>query len=165
MNDIVAIIIQWEGPFSTEEVIEKLRDGGQAPDYGGEDYGLYQIYGSHILYGREKEALLYIGQTTQQTFSQRFSQHKGEWLNKEKNVSIYIGRLVEELYKSKTVWQLWEDLVKIAESIMIYKYAPSYNSSKIGMYPDIKHYKEVKLIHNGSRKDLCDIDMAPGDLK
>ena len=48
-----SVRIEWEGPFSIEEVLE-LNDGNK-------DYGLYQIYGHHIVYG--KDSLLYIGQT------------------------------------------------------------------------------------------------------
>ncbi len=51
---------------------------GQYPDWG-EDYGLYQIYGKHILCG--KDTLLYIGEATEQTFSTRFKQHQ-HWLCK-----------------------------------------------------------------------------------
>ena len=43
------IIIEWTGPFDYQEVIDKMKDGGNDPEYDGNDYGLYKIYGKHIL--------------------------------------------------------------------------------------------------------------------
>ena len=50
--DRYEIKIEWDGPFSLKEVVEKMDDAGQPPDYEGKDYGLYQIYGKHILCGK-----------------------------------------------------------------------------------------------------------------
>jgi len=61
--DVCEIQIDWQGPFSVEEVIKKMDDEGASPNYDGEDYGLYQIYGTHILCGHN--TLLYIGKATQ----------------------------------------------------------------------------------------------------
>jgi len=58
------IRIEWSGSFSLESVIEKMNNAGSLPDYEGEDYGLYQIYGKHILCG--PDTLLYIGEATEQ---------------------------------------------------------------------------------------------------
>lgn len=66
--------IEWSGPYSRQEVIRDFNDWGTPPDWDGEDYGLYQIYGRHVL--GDRNALLYIGQTTDQTFSARFRQHE-----------------------------------------------------------------------------------------
>ena len=77
--------IEWEGPFSIEEVLEL--------DDRNKDYGLYQIYGHHIVYG--KDSLLYIGQPGN-TFSQRFNEHL-VWLEEEEGVFIYVGRCERRL--------------------------------------------------------------------
>ncbi|MDQ3523354.1 MAG: hypothetical protein M3434_13645 [Gemmatimonadota bacterium] len=82
--------IVWIGPYTPEQVIHDLNDGGSAPAYAGEDYGLYQIYGAHIL--GDTNSLLYIGKATQQTFSARFQQHR-TWLQHEDAVQIYVGRI------------------------------------------------------------------------
>jgi GMC oxidoreductase len=76
------IRIEWEGPYSVEEVINKMVDGGENPDWDGNDYGLYQIYGRHILCG--KNTLLYIGIAPEETFSQRFREHK-IWLDNDQD--------------------------------------------------------------------------------
>lgn len=82
----------WSGPFTRESVISGFTDGGRAPEYDGEDYGLYQIYGKHILCG--SDTLLYIGQATEQTFSRRFRQHE-RWLAYEEDISVYLGRVYD----------------------------------------------------------------------
>ena len=82
--------IVWQGPYTPEQVVSELNDGGSPPGYDGGDYGLYQIYGKHVL--GDPDALLYIGEATQQTFSGRFTQHQ-IWLVHEYPVHIYVGRL------------------------------------------------------------------------
>jgi hypothetical protein len=47
-------------------------------------------YGRHILRGRD--ALLYVGEATQQTFAARFQQHQS-WLPHEGPVRVYVGRM------------------------------------------------------------------------
>ncbi|MBM4146803.1 MAG: hypothetical protein FJ240_11125 [Nitrospira sp.] len=89
------IKIEWDGPIKVDEVIEKMNRAGEAPLWDGEDYGLYQIYGAHPLCG--KHSLLYIGITTERTFSQRFKEHKS-WLGKDQkdeDVHIYLGRVYD----------------------------------------------------------------------
>jgi hypothetical protein len=49
--------IEWDGPFSIDEAKEKN---------GKDDYGVYQIYGNHPVYGYG--ASLYIGKAADQTF-------------------------------------------------------------------------------------------------
>lgn len=54
---IEVIQIKWESPFR----IDDLNDDEI-------DYGIYQIYGNHLVYG--ENVLLYIGQANEQTFLQ-----------------------------------------------------------------------------------------------
>ena len=63
--------IEWDGPFSIDKAKEKT---------GKDDYGVYQIYGNHPVYGYG--ALLYIGKTAEQTFGDRINQDE-KWLEKE----------------------------------------------------------------------------------
>ena len=86
-----SVRVEWEGPFSIEEVLEL--------NHSEDDYGLYQIYGRHILFGAD--SLLYIGKAEGVTFKQRFNQHcfgKNEkWLLEEEGVSIHVGRIVRKI--------------------------------------------------------------------
>jgi len=72
-----AIEAEWKGPYSVAAIIKKINDGGSLENgFSGNDYGVYQIYGNHILCG--KNMLLYIGKVTNQTFSERFKQHQNQ---------------------------------------------------------------------------------------
>ena len=62
---MTVIHVQWDGPFTLEQILE-LND-----DF---DYGVYQVYGSHPIYG--SDVLLYIGKASQQTFSVRIKQEQ-----------------------------------------------------------------------------------------
>lgn len=94
------ITIEWEGPFTLDHVINKCDDGGEHPHYDGKDYGLYQIYGRHILDDPKApsyKSLLYLGNATDQTFSSRFRTHKRSWLEHEWKESISIHGTCQRL--------------------------------------------------------------------
>ena len=70
-NGVKVIELEWDGPHSVEQV-SKFFDAS--------DYGLYQIYGTHSVFG--PDTLLYIGKAERQFFGTRFSQHSG-WFQNE----------------------------------------------------------------------------------
>lgn len=145
------INVTWEGPFTGYEVVKRNKDAGKAPDYDGEDYGLYQIYGRHILGGND--TLLYIGQAVKQTFSERISQHQKWWLREESDVKIYLGRIFHpERHSKKDDWRSWEKDVDVAEKILIYKYSPNYNSDGVAEKPLLT--ESYRLRHSGHRHRL-----------
>lgn len=161
------IKIDWSGPHSLTEVIETMNDGGsEANGWVGKDYGLYQIYGRHILY--ERNALLYVGIAIKQTFSQRFSQHKS-WLidDQEGNdIKIHLGRVDDPLrYSKEDQWKAWEEDVEIAEKILIYKYSPNYNSKELSIEPDLGGHVNIRLTHTGEVNRLKPFDQAPKDFR
>jgi len=159
--DLHIIEVKWKGPFTVQWVIEKRNDEGEPPDYGGDDYGLYQIYGNHILCG--PNTLLYIGKATKQTFSRRFKNHK-KWLDNEEGVEVYLGKIYDpKRHSKKNNWKSWELDVHKAESILIYKYSPNYNNIGIGDKPDLSPFKNILLIHKGKRHRLEIKDNAPED--
>ncbi len=155
------INIRWEGPLTLSTVIKEKNDWGKRPKYAGNDYGLYQIYGRHILCGGN--TLLYLGKAVDQTFSARFKQHKKDWIGNTK-VKIYLGRtVVAKTYSDIDKWKVWKKDVGIAEEIMIYKYTPNYNSSCIGDYPKLPPDTKVRLKHIGNKGSIRKIDNAPSD--
>ena len=153
------IAIDWKGPFSLDQIIDAMDNGGQSPTWEGEDYGLYQIYGGHELYG--KGTLLYVGQTTEQTFSQRFKEHKN-WLEDDlngKEVEIYLGRIYDpKKHSPEDNWESWKRDVEIAEKIIIHRYSPSYNGKSLSKEPTSE---KIRLIHMGERGRLRDRDIVP----
>jgi len=160
------IKINWSGPYGLNKVIETMNDEGiEENGWSGNDYGLYQIYGRHILYGGN--ALLYVGIATQQTFSQRFSQHE-IWLaddQEEQDIAIYLGRVNDPLrHSKKDRWKSWEEDVKLAEKILTYKYSPNYNSKELQSEPDLSLHENMRLTHDGERNRLSAYDEVPRDF-
>jgi hypothetical protein len=77
------IHVQWEGPKTWKQK-NKLD--------GPKDYGVYQFYGCHPVYG--VDTLLYIGKASKQTFAMRLKQET-DWMSHQdfEGLKIYIGRL------------------------------------------------------------------------
>lgn len=163
MPALLTLPIQWAGPFRPRDVIDQFSEAGRAPDYDGKDYGLYQIYGRHILAG--PNSLLYIGKATDQTFSARFRQHQ-QWLQKEyAGVRVHVGRLYipgRHAWANDN-WGFWEADVLLAERILIYKYSPHYNSVSISDPPNLSGFKRVEIANLGARGRLRERDVAPSD--
>ena len=107
------IHIFWEGPFKLNE-LSGLNDKDR-------DYGVYQVYGQHHLYGNS--VLLYIGQANQQTFGTRLPQEEWQYESDPLNIQIYIGRLAG--HKLATVEE-WETKIDQAEKLLIYSHQPIY---------------------------------------
>jgi len=154
----------WEGPYSWLEVVRKMKDGGNKRNgWSGRDYGLYQIYGKHILAG--KNTLLYIGQACDQTFSSRFKQHYKDWIYGEPGLKICLGRLEDYCCDKDKSWKAWRCDVNLAEAILVYKYVPNYNSCLKQEYPKLPKGHVVSLIHGGVKGKLNKIDKAPMDYR
>lgn len=115
MTTIDIVKIDWDGPFSSDEV---------SKFDGPTDCGIYQIYGAHAMYGTP--ALLYIGQCDSSRFATRLKQHEQEWMKYESMVPmIFMGRLCDVGNASEEeVGRMIDD----AERMLIYFCAPSYNS-------------------------------------
>lgn len=161
IGETLQLEVLWSGPFTIETVISEFNDGGAPPEYGGQDYGLYQIYGRHILCG--SDTLLYIGRATGQTFCRRFRQHE-HWLRNEDEIAIYLGRVYDShRHSGGDLWEQWDTDVRLAECLLIYKYSPNYNSVAISDPPQLGRYRCVDLVHRGERHKLAVRDSAPTD--
>lgn len=133
--------IEWEGPFSVQDIL-RLNDNDQ-------DYGLYQIYGRHVIFG--PGALLYIGIARDQTLATRFRQHQAEWLTNEEGVAVRVGRIVSGDYAHEPPnWPDWCQLLTDAEALEIYSHAPPYNASNISEYKG----QPLRIINIGERGSL-----------
>jgi hypothetical protein len=157
------IEIEWKGPFSLNKVINEMDDWGQSPTWNGKDYGLYQIYGRHILCG--ENTLLYVGKTTERTFSRRFKEHR-EWLLEdqyEKDIKIYLGRIYNpKKHSEKDKWKSWKEDIEDAEKVLVYKYSPNYNSRELARIPKL-HHQKVQLVNRREKGRLKYKDIHPKD--
>lgn len=135
-NNSKIINVLWKGPFSIDDVIKNKSEN--------DDFGLYQIYGTHPIYGRN--VLLYIGKT-QDSFSKRFKSHNNLWIKYEYDiVQIYLG----EIKNHDKDFLINEDLTE-AENLLLYYCAPAYNSYSI---TDYRNTKEIVLRNFGK---ICSI--------
>ena len=131
------IHINWSGPFSLDQVLT-LRN-----EY---DYGLYQYYGGHPVYGQN--VLLYIGSATKQSFGKRLSQHNYDiWSSSV--VQIYLGKLYNDV---PLEINLARQRICLAESILLFSHSPAFNSSNLNCMKDIT--RDVRVLNWGKRNSL-----------
>jgi hypothetical protein len=118
MNSQELIIhIDWSGPHTLSEI---------ASFNGPTDYGIYQVYGAHPVYGTD--ALLYIGMTEEGNFAARFSNH--DWCHGNQDagrLQVYIGRLFGDATPDNATWCR---CIKLAERLLIYTHMPAENKLK-----------------------------------
>ena len=123
------INIKWEGPYSFEE-IKNLRELW--------DYGIYQIYGAHLIYG--SDVLLYIGKAEENSFADRIIAHISYYqihCPDFSKINIYVGRIAGTNTPNDKEWC---NEISLAEKLLIYSHKPPYNA------------KEIKWLSNESDK-------------
>lgn len=141
MQDKNIIHITWEGPYSFEKAQEQRK--------AATDYGVYQIYGTHPVYGAN--VLLYIGKADRQTLGLRLSQEG--WKNNldANTIQVYLGRLGG--YEGTPSNDDWSWQICAAESLLIYAHVPASNSSGLNKEFDAA-YHDVHVLNWGMRRDL-----------
>jgi hypothetical protein len=111
------IHIDWSGPHGLNEI---------ASFNGPTDYGIYQVYGAHHVYGGD--VLLYIGLVERQTFATRFSQHGWCPANHDAGrLQVYVGRLFGYTTPDDPTWCRY---IRLAERLLIHAHKPAENSQK-----------------------------------
>lgn len=146
------INIAWEGPFNIDEILKGEIDNNKY-EVTSDDIGLYQIYGSHPLYG--SDVLVYIGRTQDQKgFKSRLN---NRWVinngNDVNNVKIYLGKIFSDS-KRLTDSEINSSIEK-AEVLMIHALKPAFNSSNI---QSVKDFNEDYIVYNrGSYRSLYPI--------
>ena len=132
--------VYWEGPFEWEKGKRKYKN----------NHVLYQIYGSHHLYGRD--VLLYIGSTLRTPFK-RLKEHE-EWIEDEYDrMTIRFGSICEftgptwkEQVKQKPYPRAKKYVVENVETLLIYANQPAYNSRNKA---DAKKATGIRIYNTG----------------
>jgi hypothetical protein len=137
------IQIDWKGPYSLEEL--------NLLDDKSHDYGIYQIYGKHIVYG--KDVLLYIGKADLQTIGKRVSQENWWDTNDSNHLKIYAGRLAGEKTPQEKIWSKEIDL---ADKLLINVHKPAYNSKNLTSIPDAE-LQDIHILNWGNHRDLLPV--------
>ena len=130
LKEVKVIEIQWEGPFSFDEISKKN---------GETDFGLYMAFGPHRVYG--ENVLLYVGKAEQQTFGTRVPQHE-DWRGTE---TIYLGRLGGS---DNITMKEWDEFIDYAESKFIQYCLPAWNSSKLNYHKQAS-FGDAIIFNNG----------------
>lgn len=134
------IHIFWQGPWGLDK-LQNLMDNEK-------DYGVYQIYGCHPLYGHS--VLLYIGKAVDQTFGQRISQENWEETEDGENIEIYVGRIASR----KTISSKdWDEVIDKAEKLLIFAHAPAYNTQNTRSLPE-RRVMENRIFNWDRQRDL-----------
>jgi hypothetical protein len=136
------IYLEWDGPYGFDELHEL--------DDESCDYGVYQIYGEHPVYGAE--VLLYLGKADGQTFGRKLMEEKAYWEaeNEFQPLSVCVGRLAGEVTPSQEDWRAEIDA---AARLLIYAHAPVFNGRELASVPDAD-LKDLHLINWGTVMDL-----------
>ena len=134
------IHVQWDGPFTLDEVAKK--------DYK-HDKGVYQVYGSHPIYG--SDVLVYIGKTTAQTFSTRIHQELWNYTQDGQNVRYYLGRLAGKKTPDRDEW---EEQISKVERLLIHSHWPAGNSRNIQGLGQGPRLNKVHVLNWGHRRYL-----------
>ena len=134
------IEIEWLGSFDYKTALGTVNNIQT-------DYGLYQIYGTHAVFG--SDSLLYIGKAQEQKIATRLGQHE-KWLNKEHGeIKIYIGRLGS--VTRPIDGNQWGTEIDFAERLLIYNCAPPYNTTNV---TDFGQVSDTFVINYGKRHRL-----------
>ena len=124
------IKVQWDGPFTYEEVKQFN---------GKKDYGIYIAFGNHRIYGMD--SLLYVGKAFDQTFLMRINQHT-DWPGTE---YYYLGRICGI---GKTTYKTWHEEVDYLETQIIQHCLPSWNASKLNYTNKTYEFENPIILNN-----------------
>ena len=137
-KEVSIIEIKWHGPYSQTD-FHTLNDENH--------YGLYQLYGTHEIYG--SETLLYLGKARDRAFSTRFSEHEKDWFDWQSSVvSMYVGQLGGTEQPGN---EEWSNQIDEAEKLLIHFCTPPYNSQHI---QDYKYQEDILVLNYGKKKML-----------
>ena len=108
------------------------------------DYGIYQIYGDHPVYG--ENVLLYIGKARYQTYSLRLNQRidfNESHISKFRRLHLSYFCKTEGVNSSN-----WGEYIDLAEKLLINAHFPAYNSQEIKGPIKNETFKKEMLIFN-----------------
>lgn len=142
-REIIHII--WDGPYNFSEVDNFNNDEI--------DFGLYQIYGPHPVYGAD--VLLFIGKTTDElpfdvTFGDTILTENWGGNIDRKLLKFYIGRISGETTPNDSEWLRQ---ISLAEMLLIESHATALNKEHVGLYV-YEYCKNIHVLNWGSYNQL-----------
>jgi hypothetical protein len=142
LNSVTVLDLVWSGPHQLAD-LDAFK--------GAQDYGVYQIYGTHSVNGPDN--LLYIGMAQDRPFGERAPEK--EWIPWEADrLNFYLGRLAALDGAPDPSDDEWCRLIRLAEATLIYYCAPPYNSSGIIDSPGMRSLPDSLVINYKCRHRL-----------
>jgi hypothetical protein len=135
-----AIYVEWEGPFSLNEVRHLNSEN---------DFGIYQIYGAHPVYG--SNVLIYIGAASQQTFGKSIFLEGWNYYDNPNGLQIYLGRVLSEGGTSRTEKSTRID---ISFRLLIFAHSPAYNSEFINNFHEDRELQSFHVVNWKNYRNL-----------
>lgn len=145
------INLHWRGPHSYSEVREMD---------GDTDYGLYQIYYVHPVYG---DTLVYIGKAGEQTFATRLGQSEYRWMGDDhltlwedngRRIRFHTGRIHVQQNENPPGDATWNDWIVRAEHLLISAHSPAWNATYVRTPPRDPVYHDVHVLNWGQHARL-----------
>jgi hypothetical protein len=141
-RDVFDVHVIWKGPYRHDK-LAYLRNEDS-------DYGVYQVYGSHPVYG--SDVLIYIGKAVQQTFGVRIPQSGWDEYNGDPdNLKVYVGRLAGT--EPTPADEEWSRLIDLVEKLLIVAHWPGGNSANINADFE-KMDQDVRVMNWGAYRSL-----------
>jgi hypothetical protein len=139
--EIMVIHIVWERPLTPDKAANKNTD---------DNYGVYQIYGTHAVTG--PNTLLYVGRANGTRLGDRIAAAESAWGRWEpKQIEVYLGRIAG---LEPTTDETWSELIDRAAAILIFKVGLPYNSAGIASLPPRFQDKPTLVVNHGRRNRL-----------
>jgi hypothetical protein len=145
MENLVIIHLNWVEHEWNDKVYEELDTK--------KDFGIYQVYGDHPVYG--EDTLLYIGKAQEQTYSKRLKppQHDDFIETNIKKISkinvSYFTKNDDVEYKN------WGFYIGLVEKLLIRSHIPAYNAQDVKGVLSTDNFKNNLLVLNwGDRGKL-----------
>lgn len=147
MAEIEIINIKWESPLTPKKAYEKN---------GKTDYGVYQAYGDHPVYGLdvllEIGTTSAIGKTPEQTFGERLKGRGFEHWNQ--NIQISLGRLCTKKGAKPLTHKEWGEMIDRAGKLLVYACWPAANSKWITKPPAADRHEKLLILNWGKHRSL-----------
>ena len=160
MAEVEIINIMWEGPLTLKAAYEKNDES--------RDYGVYQVYGDHPVYGLD--VLFYIGETTG-TFGERLNNHEQDFENWEQKIEVCLGRISIPITEEK----LKQEKLKQVEKLLILACWPALNCQGIKGSSSVEEVKDLLILNwgrfrslpgavSGRQAGIGDLDVSPKSI-
>jgi hypothetical protein len=125
MKQVKIIHLNWKEYEWDDTIFEKFSTN--------KDYGIYQVYGDHPVYGQN--TLLYIGKVVDETYSDRLKGHPDlvntHFTFRKLHLSYFLK--IDDITNNN-----WAERISVVEQLLINAHCPAYNAKDIKMLSGVE---------------------------